>query len=328
MGGWSNTITQDTKVTIQVAKKAIALLPRFARDYNEYLNQRSLPNVKIGPTVGSTAYISRDELQNPTKEYGDVDVILFLPRIEEMSENKNLVIYWEALENFVMVCNLPYIYEDLDCSGHNIIVKTDEGWVQVDLISTIENGTDWTQMRLTPEYGTKGALLGTLYTALAQTLNLSINNKGVQLKEINGTIVPFRIRDPDANVQIISTCFESFGLDILDAINGEHTRPTKLLIDHHGMSRVNVLISDLIYLIKGLGESFEYNLMFGKGNLSHIKSYEDYIAQVKKIYLERIELAISSTKFFKAEGKAAKMRVFETIDTLRSKSMGIAQLLS
>src|SRR5271167_285976 len=281
MGGWSSTITQDTKVTIQVAKKAIALLPRFLRDFNEHLNHRCLPNVKIGPTVGSTAYISRDEQQNPSKEYGDIDVILLLPRIKEMSENKNQVVYWEALENFVVVCNLPYIYEDLDCSGHNIIVKVDEGWVQIDLISSIENDTDWTQMRLTPENNTKGALLGTLYTALGQTLNVSINNSGVQMKWKDGRLVPFRTHDVD-DVCTISTRFESFGLDIFSHLDNGSPKPTNLLLDHQGMDRANVRISDLIMLIKGLGESLEYNVMFGRGNLSHIRNYEDYISKIKK----------------------------------------------
>src|SRR5271168_2817283 len=171
MGGWATTITQDVKLTPQVAKKAIAVLPRFAHDFNEHLNQRNLPNIKIGPLVGSTAYIDLDIAENRDVEYGDIDVIMYIQNTHQA--------YWEALENFVMVCKLPYIYEDLDCSGHDIIVKIDEGWVQIDLITSVEDGTDWTQMRLTPERGASGTLLGRLYTALAETINLSINNNGV-----------------------------------------------------------------------------------------------------------------------------------------------------
>lgn len=329
-GGWSNTITQGVKLTPKVAKAAVGVLPHFERDFNDFLEKKGLPHISFGKPVGSSAYIERDLEKNPDKEYGDIDVIFNIPRLDGMPESKINSTYSNAVKEFVAQANHPYLYKDDKNSGGNIIVKAGADWVQVDLVKSFVDLTDWTQHRMTPEHGVKGALMGYMYSALAEVLKLSIGSVGVQAKEKDGEMVPFKVLKVD-RVHTLTTDIGKFALDIAtklgerDKVEGFRVSP--MLKSHPGMKREHIQIKDLAQSIKGIGQTFKLNNMFGKGALKHISSYDDFIGQIRDVYLKKTEEAASASKFNKAETEDAIRRANETKQLLLNKSKEIAQYL-
>lgn len=331
-GGWGSTVTQTTKLTPAIAKKAVAVLPQFETDFNEYLKNLHMAPIKIGDPVGSSAYIERDLKNNPNKEYGDIDVIFVMPRLDGFTESKNNTLYRNALTAFTKSHDVPsYMFKDEATTGHHIIVKVDDGWVQVDLVTAFFDTVDWTTARMTPEHNLKGALLGFLYASLAEVLHLSLNTTGVLAKELGGELVPFKKIKVD-KVHTFSVDIEKFLEEILvkfyARISGEGSpKIVPLLKAHPGMKKGNIQIKDLISGIKGLGMSFAANDMFGKKDLKHISDQHDFIEQIKKSYRQKIETALSATKFDKAETPDAIRRAKETKDILATKSKEILDSL-
>ena len=330
-GGWSKTITQGVKLTPAVAKKAVALLPKFEKDFNQFLDSRGHPRVKIGKPVGSSAYIDRDLKADPDKEYGDIDVILHIPRLPDMSDAQINGLYSKELIDFVAHSDHPYLYKDADNGGQNIIVKVGDDWVQVDMVKAIGELGDWVQHRMTPEHGLKGALIGTLYSALADVLHLSIGSSGVQAKEKGGAFVPFRTVKVD-KTHTITIHIDTFALDILKVFFQRAKRDTKMVVSqttqkHPGINKSEIKASDVAMAIKGLGRSLAQNGLFGEGDLKNIPDYNSFIDKIKKVYLEKLEAASKSSKFDKAETPAAIKKAAETKDLLLNKSKQVAQLL-
>jgi hypothetical protein len=336
-GGWSKTITQSVKLTPKVAKAALAIMPKFEKDFNSFLKTENLHPIKIGKPVGSSAYIDRDLKSNPTKEYGDIDIIMSIPKIEGMADNKASTLYSNKLKEFVKNSDLPYLYKDDANAGTSIIVKVGEDWVQVDLVKAMEDIEDWVQHRMTPEHNLKGALIGYLYSSLAEVLNLSIGSSGVQAKEKDGEIVTFRNLKAD-RTHTISSDIGEFGTDILthffargnigknlDIVPALKFSPQ--LKSTPGMNRTDIKVADLVKIVKGLGKSFELNNMYERGALKHIKDYDDFMSKVKRIYAKKTTEAASATKFNKAETEDAKRRALETKDLLLNKSKDILKLL-
>ena len=329
-GGWSNTITQGVKLTPKVAKAALAVMPRFEKDFNEFLTKKGIPTISIGKPVGSSAYIEKDLQNNPDKEYGDIDIIFNIPRIDGMPESKNNSLYANAIKEFVATQNHAYIMQDDNNSGSNIIVQAGSDFVQVDLVKSFVDLTDWTQHRMTPEHGVKGALMGYLYSSLAEVLKLSIGSAGVQAKEKDGEFVPFKVLKVD-KVHTITTDIGKFALDIAEKIalkdNVQGYKSSPLLKSHPGMKREHIQIRDLAQSIKGIGQTFKLNDMFGKGSLKNVSSYDDFIDQIKTIYLKKTAEAANASKFNKAATEDAIRKANETKELLLNKSKEIVQYL-
>jgi hypothetical protein len=321
-GGWVSTVTQDVKLTPALAKRAVALLPKFEKAFNDYLEQHGLQPVKVGAPVGSTSYIERDLKHSPDKEYGDIDVLLKLPKIEGASDGHTAGTYKKALADFTH--DAPdFIYPQEKPSGSNIILKVGDDWVQVDLVATPVELADWTQHRMTPEYNVKGALIGFLYAALAEVLHLSIGTSGVQAKEKGGQLVPFRQLKVD-RTHTISTNIETFAHDILKFLatraGKKDAKVDPQLKDRPGLVRGEIKIDHLIQAVRGLGRSLEANGLLGKGALGHISDADDFIEQVKDSYRQKAEKLVSSSKFDKAATPAAKKKAQDTKDLLRTQS--------
>jgi hypothetical protein len=335
-GGWAKTITQSTKLTPALAKKALSAMPKFEKDFNAFLRAKGEIPISIGKPVGSSAYIDRDIQSNPTKEYGDIDIIFNIPRIEGMPESKNSSKYFNFVKEFVASADFPYLFKDPDNGGTAIIVKAGDEWVQVDLVKAFSDISDWVQHRMTPEYNVKGALIGYLYSSLAEVLQLSIGSNGVQAKEKSSEFIPFRNLKAD-KVHTISTDISKFGIHIIQTFfdRAPYPRSTgkpRLKISSDlkstpGMTRDSIKVSDLIKIIKGIGKSFEENEMFGIGDLNHISGYDDYISKIKNSYIQKTEDGAKSTKFNKASTPEAKERAEKTKDLLMNKSKAIADLL-
>jgi hypothetical protein len=328
-GGWSNTITQGVKLTPAVTKKALSMMPKFEKDFNAFLAKQGAEPIEIGSPVGSSAYVERDLKDNPTKEYGDIDIIMKIPRVGGMTDSQVNSYYSNLVKQFV--ADPPsYIFKDDKNGGQNVIIKSGEDWVQVDLVKAIKDVADWVQWRMTPEHNVKGALTGYLYSSLAEFLNLSIGSLGVQAKEKEGAFVSFRTVKVD-KTHTLTVDIEHFALDILKKLaeraGVKSVKVDPLLKANPGMKKGDIKTTTLANAIKGLGKSFALNDMFGKGDLKHVKDYDEFIERIKDTYVNKAEEAARGTKFDKAETPEAKQRAEDTKKLLVTKSKEIVRYL-
>jgi hypothetical protein len=314
-GGWASAKTQGTTITPQVMAEVVKSLPQFEKALNDFLEQQGLPPVKIGRPVGSGTYYQRDLKQNPDKEYGDIDVQFVIPRDESLSANQNTQQYMNAVKQFADQ-NPQYETE----SGKNVIFDIGNGdYVQVDLVAIFEGKLEWSKTQA-PEYGTKGVLCASLYSALAEALGVSISDRGIQARIRDGAVVPFRQRKNTELVDI-SDSKDSWGIDLARFFGAEN--PSDTLEQHPGMKQ-EVKISDIILTMQGVAGTLEQEQALPDA----YGSAEELLNKIKAVYLDKINAVINSSKFDKAETPQAKRKAEETKQMLKDKSQNIASKLA
>ncbi len=286
-GGWASTLTQGTHITPALVDVVVQSLPAFEQALNAFLKTKDLAPVKIGTPVGSTTYYKRDLAQNPTREYGDIDVNFFVPRLPDMSDNANEQTYSSAIKEF---CDSNHNYSTNN--GTNVIIKVGEQYVQVDFVTAYYENEQWSRA-LGPEYNVKGVLSASLYSSLAEALNLSFGGRGVQVKLQNGVPVSFR-QTKDTELKTITNNPNTWAVDIA-AFLGASTISARLA-KYPGMGD-EIKTSNTINSIVGIAESL------GRPEL---------IEQVKAIYISKISKAVNSSKFDKAVTPEAKKKAEDT----------------
>lgn len=325
-GGWASSITQDTKLTPEVVGQCVQLYGEFVSDFNEFLREKGESEVEVGEPIGSAHYYERDAKENPQKEYGDVDILLYIPRLEGLSDNTNKNKYKDLVKYFLQ--GNDRVKTD---TGNALIFKLENrGYAQVDLVMAYSDSKMWVKGRMTPERGLKGAIGGTLYSALAEVLDLSINVSGVEAKVKNDLPVSFRMGKVD-RTDTVSRDISNFGLDICryyyKVLTGKDPKGMRVgsrLRKNPGMDPSDVKNRDIAEMVKGIGETLETNELFGKGNLSDIESYDDFVTQVSQVYREKMLAGINSSKFEKASGAEGERKAKEAKEKLTS---GMEQVL-
>jgi len=301
-GGWASAKTQDTVITPATIVEAVKILEGFEKEFNSYLSVRGIPPIRIGKPVGSGTYYKRDLKQQPDKEYGDIDVQFIVPRQDDMPESKNESMYVEEVKSFVS-SNAKYE----TTNGVNVVFEIgDNRYIQVDFVIMFEHLEKWSHV-FAPEWNYKGVLSSTLFSALAAVLNLSISNRGIQVKTIDGEIVKFSLRK-GTELQTVTTSKENWAMDLAKFLGA--TQASKRLQQYPGLQG-EVKIANIIQSIKGVLEST------GK---------EDLVDEVKQMYLDKVDAVINSSKFDKAESPKAKAKAQQTKEMLHSKSRAIADL--
>lgn len=286
-GGWASTLTQGTKITPQLVNVVIGQLPRVEQQLNQYLSTKGLAAVKIGRPVGSTTYYQRDLTQNPTREYGDIDVNMFIPKLPDITDNANESLYTTSIKEFADA-NPNYSTNN----GTNVILKIGNDYVQVDFVISYYDAEEWSRA-LGPEYNVKGVLSASLTSSLAEALNLSISGRGVQVKLRNGEPVSFR-QSRDVELKTITKNPKTWAADIARFFGATDLSPR--LEKYPGMGD-EVRTQDLVNSIIGIAETL---------------GMPELVEQVKAIYRDKIVKAINSSKFDKAETPAAKKKAEDT----------------
>lgn len=286
-GGWASTLTQGTHITPALVDIVVQSLPAFEQALNTFLKTKDLAPVKIGTPVGSTTYYKRDLAQNPQREYGDIDVNFFVPRLPNMSDNVNEQTYSSAVKEF---CDSNPNYST--SNGTNVIIKVGSEYVQVDFVTAYYENEQWSRA-LGPEYNVKGVLSASLYSSLAEALNLSFGGRGVQVKLQNGVPVSFR-QTKDTELKTVTNNPNTWAVDIAKFL-GASTISARLA-KYPGMGD-EIKTSNTINSIVGIAESL------GRPEL---------IEQVKAIYISKISKAVNSSKFDKAETPEAKKKAEDT----------------
>lgn len=286
-GGWASTLTQGTHITPALVDIVVQSLPAFEQALNVFLKAKDLAPVKIGTPVGSTTYYKRDLAQNPQREYGDIDVNFFVPRLPDMSDNANEQTYSAAIKEF---CDSNPNYST--SNGTNVIIKVGDQYVQVDFVTAYYENEQWSRA-LGPEYNVKGVLSASLYSSLAEALNLSFGGRGVQVKLQNGVPVSFK-QSKDTELRTITNNPDTWAVDIAKFLGAGSI--SARLAKYPGMGD-EIKTSNTINSIVGIAESL------GRPEL---------IEQVKTIYISKINKAINSSKFDKAETPEAKKKAEDT----------------
>jgi hypothetical protein len=289
-GGWASTLTQGTKITPKVVELVVeSVYPKFVTQFNAFLKSKNLPPVQGGGAVGSAYYYKRDLIHNPDKEYGDIDVHFFIPRIPNLTDSTNANTYATAVKEFADA------HSDISTeSGKNVVFKISIGYVQIDLVMAYYENKEWLGA-LTPEYNIKGVVSSTIYSSVAEVLNLSISTNGVQAKLRDGKPVSFR---QSKNVELITVSTDSrkWALDIarfvLNTKGIVDAQISNDLMQNPGINPDDVKIVDIANAVKGIGHTLELN---------GVELYNNFIHSVLSIYTNKITAAMNSSKFDKAQ---------------------------
>lgn len=297
-GGWASTQTQETKITPALVKHMVGVYNKFIMAFNQFLKIKDVPLVEPGHPVGSSFYYQRDLVDNPEKEYGDIDIQFRVPRISGMSEAANEAMYSVLVKEF-----LESNRTATTNNGVNVIFQVGNDYVQIDLVSIFGDRVDWARA-LVPERGIKGVVGASLYSALAEVLNLSISSRGIQIKLRDGQPVSFR-QSKNVSLDSVSTSAEGWAVDILNYFYHLQARNGTALVGpalkaNPGTNPDEIKISDIAAAVRALGKSFELNKMWGGTGLLTINSYDEYMDKIRTVYKYKLTDKLSDPKFDKA----------------------------
>jgi len=332
-GGWATTKTQGTVLTPAVIAEVVKVMDRITTGFNGHLRELELPSLDILKPIGSGTWWREDVTDQPDKTYGDVDYMVAYPtlkltagrdREDEIATvklyNAELLMWLE--EERIPDVDVPETRAiSSDVSVKLVVVVPFNGakaYVQVDMVVTHKEYSDWAVFRMTPIRNVKGFVLGNLYSSFGEVLDLSIQARGVRAKFEGEVMKPYSKR---ANVEdrIISQNAETFMTDIARFFweqSGTDIPFTATPIETwKGMNPKAPQFEDLatgIRLVaKTLGQLDEF------GTTIKYKSEGDLLKAVVAQYTKKMMEAYNSAKFDKAETPAAKAvvtKVRATID--------------
>ncbi|CAB4241807.1 hypothetical protein UFOVP71_345 [uncultured Caudovirales phage] len=324
-GGWASTATQNTVITPHVIEEAIGILNQFAEEFNAWQAEQGLDvEIRMGKPVGSGTYYQRDLKQDPSREYGDVDVVCYIHSREGVGAAKRTSEYAEAVKQFTQ--NNP---KYSTANGANVIMDTSAGPIQVDLIFTYNEHANWARA-LAPEYRVKGVISASLLSSLAEVLNMSFGIQGVQVKTRDGRPVSFR-QSKDTELHTVSTDPEMWAQDMFSYYyqlqNGHAPESIPANLTQHSGLKDEQRLSDIVMAFKALATDLEANQLLGTGALDYIADKTDMMKKIAQVYSKKLDAVINSSKFDKAETPAAVEKANKTKLMVAKYRNEIARLL-
>lgn len=318
-GGWASAKTQETIVTPSLLKKVVEYLSKDLEPrINQYFQDRGIPQIRFGRPVGSGSYYKKHLETTPDKRYGDIDIQFIVQELPGKGKSEIQTLYQSAVKQFG---DASGAYETEN--GKNIVFEISrDQWVQVDLVMIFEQFVDWNDI-FTPPEGVKGVLSASLYSALAEALNISISDVGIQAKLINGSIVPFS-KQKGVELVTISTSKSNWAVDIAKYLGARELDP--VLQRYPGMAQESS-IEQVVGSIIGLARTLELNGRLAASGNSYAGA-ADLLRRIQEIYLNKIQKVVNSTKFEKAASPEAQQLAQETKQLLSSKGQAIAALLT
>ena len=323
-GGWASAATQNTVITPHVIEEAINVLDHFEREFNAWQAKNELDvEMRMGKPVGSGTYYKRDLTADPTREYGDVDVVCYIHSREGVGAARRTSEYADAVKSFA-----DSHTEYNTSNGTNVIMDTSAGPIQVDLIFTYNEHADWARA-LAPEYRVKGVISTSLMSSVAEVLNMSFGIQGVQVKTREGRPVSFR-QSKDTQLSTVSIDPHNWGGDMYSyyyqLAHGTKPAVPGNLAQHGGLKDEQRL-SDIVKTIHALANDFETAGLFGTGALDYIANSQDFMQKISRVYAEKLDKVINSNKFDKAATPGAVEKANKTRVMLAKYRNEIAKLL-
>ncbi len=310
-GGYDTTATQSTVVRPSTVKAALPVVAKLIAGFNKHLDTKGIANIRMGHPTGSSAYHDVDPEE---KIYGDIDLQIVVPEVPETQGKTTSQIqgYWyNLIDDYIKSSGIDYVHPDSN-AGHPIVKIGDDKWVQVDLMPHPEPLEKWGRYRVTPERGTKGLLMGNMFSVLGELLTMSIQHAGVQFKIRDKVKQPYSTTRKNYELVTLSTDVENFIMDIfkhlaeLQGITNPKIDP--MLTQNPGTDIKNPNIQRMVNGVKGLANSFALNNMYRQGDLANYADANDFIQRFQEVYTAKAEKDIASTKRDKAETPQAIAR--------------------
>lgn len=309
-GGWDTTKTQSTVLHPRVVAVALQTVDKFVSDFNNYIADRNIGTVRRGRPTGSSAYHEIDTKQDPEKVYGDIDLQMIAPELENMTYGQ-FSSFWNNLTDEFVKSGVAYVDTSESKPGHPIFQIGSNDFVQIDFMWHPERLEKWGATRVTPEHGTKGLLAGNMWSVFGELLDMSIQHAGVQLKVIDNERVPFS-KQKDTQIITVTTNPETFILDTFRYLaqqqNIEKPRIVPALKTYGGVRIEQVSIENMVRGMKAFAASAEANGMFGKGDLAKYSSADDFLNKFYQRYEEKAMIDVQGKKRDKAQTPAAVAR--------------------
>ena len=312
MGGWATTKTQGTKITPAVLQEAIGVLENIFNDFNQWAQAHGFDSLTVVGPGGSGVYFKKDLEENPEKAYGDVDILVMYPldepqgrraEIDTLKKYNGLFLQWLAKTT----------RPDLDKEETKaisegtlkLVINLKDGPVQVDIISTFNYSSDWAKARYTPIRGIKGFVVGFLYQAFGNALDVSVTDRGVVAKIKGGELVNPLLRK-GVEERIVTRDFNRF-ISQLAEFTDEFTRGEKRAVQldqylqqHPGIDVTALSLEQICNGILGFARTLEQNGTFELPK-SKYKNSQEFLQEVVDIYKIKIDKHTSSSKYNKAE---------------------------
>ena len=321
-GGWATEKTQGTVITPDVIRDVVAQMDGIGKAFNGHLRELELPSLDFLKPIGSGTWWEDDVKNQPTKTYGDVDYMLAYPtlkltagkdREDEIATvklyNKELLMWIEA-EKILGIDIEETKNVSTDASLKLVIEvampNNKMGYVQVDMVVTHKEYSDWAVFRMTPIKNVKGFVLGNLYSSFGEVLDVSIQARGVRAK-FEGTVMKPYASRKNAEDKEISLNTQTFMKDIAKFFweqSGTDQPFTNTPIETwKGMDRNDPKFEDLcdgiILVAKTLGSLGEF------GTTIKYKTEKDLLSAVVTQYEKKMMTTYNSSKFDKAKSPAA-----------------------
>jgi hypothetical protein len=331
-GGWATTKTQGTAITPDVIGEVVKIMDYIEKEFTSHLNEIGLPPADFLRPIGSGTWWNEDVTEQPDKVYGDVDFLVAYPtlkltagkdRDDEIATTK---LYNSELLMLITADKMPSIdiEETKKVSNENgikLIVevplkKGSIGYVQVDVVTTHQEYTDWTLFRMTPIRNVKGFVLGNLYSSFGEVLDLSIQARGVRAKFEGQVMAPYGKR-AGVDERLITADAKNFMQDIAKFFwqqsgTDKPYEPSPRLETWKGMNANDPKFEDLCEGIRGVAETLEKLGEFG--TTIKYKTAGEFLAAVVKQYDGKMMTQFNASKFNKAESPEAK----KAVDKIRS----------
>jgi hypothetical protein len=326
-GGWATTKTQGTAITPDVIGEVVKVMDYIEKEFTSHLNEIGLPPADFIKPIGSGTWWKEDVEGQPEKTYGDVDFLVSYPTLkltagkDREDEIATTKLYNSELLMLITADRMPKI--DLEEtkkisneSGIKLIVEVPLktggiGYVQVDIVTTHQEYTDWTVFRMTPIRNIKGFVLGNLYSSFGEVLDLSIQTRGVRAKFEGQVMAPYSKR-AGVDERLISANAGSFMQDIAKFFwqqsgTDKPYEPSARLAAWKGMNPNDPKFEDLCEGIRGVAETLEQLGEFG--TTIKYKSSAEFLSAVVGQFDKKMMSQFNASKFNKAASPEAKKAV-------------------
>lgn len=316
-GGWASTATQDTVITPNTVKQVLPVVKQFIDQFNRWAKSKDILPVVMGKPLGSTAYYAQDP---DDKEYGDIDLQVVAPDIEGKNAGQVGTLYTKYFDEFVQETQPKSLHDEKFTK--NPVFRVGNDFVQVDFVWAVKSLSNWSGARMTPPQNIKGAVHGNMFSSFGDIMHISIQGSGAQLKIVDGEIKPYARTRKFDSLETLSTNIEQFGVDIVRWLHQHMGMPGAVKISarlkkHPGLDTKEIRSEQLAEVIKGVAESFELNNMYGRANLSDYANAQQFIDAFVARFTDKLQTAINSTKFDKAQTPRALKKAQETKDKLQ-----------
>lgn len=319
-GGWSTVKTQNTVLNPLAIKKTVDAVRNIEAQFNQYLESIDLPKMDFGQPVGSGTWWQDDLENNPDKLYGDVDLLVSYPTLKlhgedtKKNEAESVRVYNDELMSWLEKTRPDGVDPEetraiSNLNSVRLVVVFEDNYVQVDMVVTHEEYKDWALIRLTPIRNVKGFVLGNMYSAFGEVLDVSVQLKGVRAKVQDGILVPYSKRAGVEEI-LVSSDIRSFLVDIAkffwEQSSNKPFNPGSDLVNWR-MDSSNPSMEQLFGGIKALANTLDELDEFG-GSIK-FKSKEEFLSAIVKRYEQKMMANYNASKFDKAESTQAKTTI-------------------